>query len=263
MKAIRIYLFFFFSMLFSSFSLSAQTTVLTNLGEPNATTRSVGDVTGMGLTNLIIAQEFVTGSTAYTAEPITVTMNIATTGGAATFQVDIYDQSVGDPNISILTLTGSNIPSPGNALYTGNATLAASTSYYIVVSAPSSTPTYQINSVNTGNITSLAGFTAPDEVRSSSVTGSPVWGAPGIDRNKFALQIDNLVLPVELVEFKGNFKEKAIMLEWATASETDNEGFEIERSTDGRSFDFISFVEGNGNSTEIIDYSYQDSDIKE
>lgn len=209
MKSIKFTLVFIFLFLLSSPSLTAQVTVLTNLGEVNSINQSVGDVVGMNLTNLFLAQEFVTGTTAYTSEPITVTVNIASTGGAPTFQVDIYDKSGTDPNpnVSILTLTGSNSPGVGNNLYTGNPTLAASTSYYIVVSAPTSFPAYQINTVNTGTITAI-GFTAPNQTQGSNNGGS-TWLVPQNRRLKFAITLDN-ALPVELVDFRANYEDKSL-----------------------------------------------------
>ena len=50
------------------------------------------------------------------------------------------------------------------------------------------------------------------------------------------------LLPVELVAFQAEERNENIHLSWSTASEINNEGFEIERSTDGRNFDFIDFV---------------------
>lgn len=66
------------------------------------------------------------------------------------------------------------------------------------------------------------------------------------------------VLPVELLSFTGEAKEKTVDLFWATASEMNNDYFAIERSTDGFSFENIGTVDGAGNSTSIINYSFTD-----
>ncbi|WP_420318343.1 T9SS type A sorting domain-containing protein [Ekhidna sp.] len=66
-------------------------------------------------------------------------------------------------------------------------------------------------------------------------------------------------LPVELVYFKGKAEDSYTYLYWSTASETNNAYFEIQRSSDGLSFEAIGQVEGFGNSNELIDYDYRDS----
>ena len=66
-------------------------------------------------------------------------------------------------------------------------------------------------------------------------------------------------LPVELVYFKGKSEGSSTYLYWSTASETNNAYFEIERSSDGLSFEAIGRVEGFGNTNELIDYDYRDS----
>ena len=66
-------------------------------------------------------------------------------------------------------------------------------------------------------------------------------------------------LPVELVSYTGRQNGNAVVLEWATLSEKDNDYFEIERSVDGINFVTIGFVQGAGNSTEKIAYSFADN----
>ncbi len=61
-------------------------------------------------------------------------------------------------------------------------------------------------------------------------------------------------LPVSLLEFKGNYQDGRIQLSWSTASEIDNDFFEVERSFDGVNFDKIATVNGNGTSTEKLNY---------
>ncbi len=66
------------------------------------------------------------------------------------------------------------------------------------------------------------------------------------------------VLPVELVSFEAFSIEKGIKLIWTTATEISNERFIIERSNDGLQWHQIGEVAGNGNSSELIDYSFED-----
>lgn len=65
-----------------------------------------------------------------------------------------------------------------------------------------------------------------------------------------------LALPVELIEFKGKLKNKAVHLNWTTASEDNNQGFEIEHSTNAGDWKTIAFIKGEGTSTTINRYDY-------
>ncbi len=65
-------------------------------------------------------------------------------------------------------------------------------------------------------------------------------------------------LPVELTEFTFNCHNYNIELLWTTASETNNKGFIIEKALDGSNFKEIGFVDGEGNSNQIINYEFDD-----
>jgi len=63
-------------------------------------------------------------------------------------------------------------------------------------------------------------------------------------------------LPVDLVHFTANTFNSTVVLDWATASEENNDYFLIEHSTDGRNFIPIEKVEGVGTTSEIQRYDY-------
>jgi len=65
-------------------------------------------------------------------------------------------------------------------------------------------------------------------------------------------------IPVELASFTGSKTQNGVRLDWITASELNNHGFEIQRSTDGNEFVTIGFVKGKGTTTERSYYSYSD-----
>ncbi len=66
------------------------------------------------------------------------------------------------------------------------------------------------------------------------------------------------VVPVELTSFTTAVGKNAVNLNWTTATETNNKGFEIERSTDRKDWGVIGFVEGNGTTAQPQVYSYSD-----
>jgi len=65
-------------------------------------------------------------------------------------------------------------------------------------------------------------------------------------------------LPVELLGFSGKAENNVVKLKWSTASELNNDYFEIRRSLNGVTFETIGTVDGNGNSSNLIDYSFTD-----
>ncbi len=67
-------------------------------------------------------------------------------------------------------------------------------------------------------------------------------------------------LPITLVDFYGRQLGNSIKINWTTASETNNEYFVIERSSDNVNFENISIIDGAGNSTILLDYSFTDSE---
>jgi hypothetical protein len=74
------------------------------------------------------------------------------------------------------------------------------------------------------------------------------------------------VLPVELISFTATYDNGLIMLKWATAAETNNAGFEIERkpgteSIIADSWEKIGYITGFGTTTEPQDYSFIDGNV--
>lgn len=66
-------------------------------------------------------------------------------------------------------------------------------------------------------------------------------------------------IPVELQSFTGYARDGNIQLEWNTASETQNYGFEIQRSFNrGVQWERIGFIQGNGTTTQENRYEYFD-----
>ena len=68
-------------------------------------------------------------------------------------------------------------------------------------------------------------------------------------------------LPVELVSFAADVSKDVVKLMWQTATETNNFGFDIERSSDGVAFSKIGFVPGHGTTTIPQIYGYEDKDV--
>lgn len=66
-------------------------------------------------------------------------------------------------------------------------------------------------------------------------------------------------LPVELSSFTAHYSDGRVMLNWSTASETNNHGFEIQRKVGNADYAVIGFVKGSGTSTTYHSYEFVDS----
>ena len=67
-----------------------------------------------------------------------------------------------------------------------------------------------------------------------------------------------LLLPIELIAFNAKQEGTAVALSWTTATETGNDFFTVERSSDGILFQPIGRVEAAGQSTVLQEYGHVD-----
>ncbi|MFZ2863890.1 MAG: sialidase family protein, partial [Ignavibacteriaceae bacterium] len=69
-------------------------------------------------------------------------------------------------------------------------------------------------------------------------------------------------IPVELTSFTAEVNDNNVLLNWVTASEINNRGFEIERNENANEdWKRIGFVEGSGTTTETKTYSFIDENV--
>lgn len=68
-------------------------------------------------------------------------------------------------------------------------------------------------------------------------------------------------VPVELTSFTAKVVGQSVELNWKTATETNNRGFEVLKSINGSQFAKIGFVEGNGTTAELKSYSFIDRSV--
>jgi hypothetical protein len=66
------------------------------------------------------------------------------------------------------------------------------------------------------------------------------------------------LLPVEFLSFTGSNIEAGNQLNWQTASEINNSGFEVQKSANGVNWELIDWVEGKGRTTDITSYELLD-----
>jgi len=104
----------------------------------------------------------------------------------------------------------------------------------------------------------------------SNGAGSPLqvdandfFGATATDQMYFDdYRFADTPLPVELTSFTAATNNSGyVVLNWSTATEINNQMFEIERKAEGGEFVRIGYVNGYGTTTEPKDYSYVDQTV--
>jgi antitoxin component YwqK of YwqJK toxin-antitoxin module len=116
--------------------------------------------------------------------------------------------------------------------------------------------TVSIDSDGNGMADEIATFTydASGNVLTESIDFDANGTADEIITNIYG----SCVLPVELLFFKGSTTENGIQLHWGTASEQENKGFVIERSSTTKEWKPTGFVAGNGTTLANQRYAFTD-----
>jgi hypothetical protein len=115
-----------------------------------------------------------------------------------------------------------------------------------------------INNNNSGNVYSIA--------VSPQVIAAGGWYAASSYFPQINLSIINdpdIVLPVEITTFSAKQSGGKVILDWVTATELNNSGFEIERKSGTGTWVTLGTVAGHGNSAILNKYSYTDNNPTE
>ena len=73
--------------------------------------------------------------------------------------------------------------------------------------------------------------------------------------------VKTTIIPVELTSFTADVIDDAVVLNWSTATETNNSGFEIQRKAENRQWEKVGFITGSGTTTESRLYSFTDNSV--
>jgi len=134
---------------------------------------------------------------------------------------------------------------------------------------------YGVSFIDLGRITVVGGgtFTTTDGGASwteqSSGTTEHLWSVSFTDAyNGTAvgdygtiLKTTNGGIPVELTSFTATANGNEVILNWSTATELNNFGFEVQRLTIENVWKKIVLLEGYGTTTETHNYSYVDANL--
>ena len=86
------------------------------------------------------------------------------------------------------------------------------------------------------------------------------WESGGGDN--FTISLSGTALPVSLADFNGRSEGSVNILTWNTKSESNNKGFELQRSADGANYTTIGNIASkaeNGNSSVQLNYQFNDA----
>lgn len=132
------------------------------------------------------------------------------------------------------------------------------------------TVSVQFDLTNLGNVnvsdlrllvSNIASFSGSTPISGAVHVSGNLYRFDGVstaDGNYFTLGTINKVitpLPITLLDFTAIKKVRNVVLNWSTASEQNNDRFEIERTTDGINWITIQTISGNGNSNTVIHYT--------
>lgn len=112
----------------------------------------------------------------------------------------------------------------------------------------------------TNLISTLSGITAVRILSSLSggIVGDAIIAQIGLDNITATAQ----AIPVELTNFSASTSKSKVILEWSTATETNNHRFEVQRKFDENSWQTVGTVSGSGTTAKTKNYSFID-DISE
>ncbi|HMS35388.1 MAG TPA: T9SS type A sorting domain-containing protein [Ignavibacteria bacterium] len=100
-------------------------------------------------------------------------------------------------------------------------------------------------------------FANGNSVNHDTTPSDDKWNYAG----NFLIEIVDNPLPVELTSFTSSVIGNNVLLNWTTASEQNNSGFEIQRSMPDGKWNVLGFIQGIGNSEIQHDYYYSDKNL--
>ncbi len=117
--------------------------------------------------------------------------------------------------------------------------------------------------INMSNVSN--GDTFGDQIGNATLATTTVSSSKviiQIPARSYSVWVQNTSpLPVELTSFTANKVNESVVLNWTTATEVNNYGFEIECNSNLEGFTNIGFIEGHGNSNSPKEYNFIDTDI--
>jgi len=192
---------------------------------------------------------------------------------STTFRARVYVKKAVNGNLAFGLSKGSttvtNTPIYTDSVYTAGTTYLVVVAYQIIDGATNDIVKLWVNpSLSGPEPTPL--LTKDDPLNTDINIGSYAFRQGPATASAY-LKLDGLIIstswnsivPVELTSFSSSVNGKNVNLNWTTATEVNNSGFEVERKLASSNWQKIGFVNGNGTTTEKQSYSYTDRNLTE
>ncbi|OFX17023.1 MAG: hypothetical protein A2033_04710 [Bacteroidetes bacterium GWA2_31_9] len=187
-----------------------------------------------------------------------LTPDVYCTGAASTISGNLTLDAQGDPDALFIFKIG------------GALSANLSSSVILINSASICNVYWQITGAfDTGNNANFSGTviaSGPISLNTgTSLNGRSLTtaGAVYIDKIVADLPCSAASLPIELLYFRAIIENNHNLLSWSTASETNNNYFTLESTTDRKNFKEVETIKAAGNSNTIIQYSASDYNLYE
>jgi hypothetical protein len=98
----------------------------------------------------------------------------------------------------------------------------------------------------------------PITVNASYIVDTKAVNGCSSDKDTFVMTV--AFLPIELLSFNATCNHQNVVLEWSTATETNNDSYSIEHGPDGINWQAVGTIDGVGNSSTLRNYSLTDQE---
>lgn len=118
---------------------------------------------------------------------------------------------------------------------------------------------WSVADINSSNFGFSISARLNTDLTSLEFLSAPVLPVAKIDQIRMTVFYSN-PLPIQLTGFYADCQEEGARLNWSVATQSNNDYFSVERSADGMQFQAIAVVDGSGNVSQSMTYSYTDAE---
>ena len=159
--------------------------------------------------------------------------------------------------IFLSTNYGANWSAVNNGLYNSYVPFLSANGTYILAGTEGGV----YYSTNNGSLWNLASYGLPNLSVTTLAVGDSLAFLGNYFTGVWRRPLSDLYTPVELESFAANTHNGIVNLNWTTATELNNKGFEIQRKLFSDDYNTIDFVKGYGTSTKTNNYSWSDKPL--
>ena len=227
----------------------------TNIRVANIFSNQLFYTTGSGTPGVYSVGTGLPTATGQTATPI-----VTYTSGSP-YNFAFFDDDLTIPGVDLLYLADDGTTTQGLRKYAFDGTTWVDKGLIATavrgLCAKKSSSGYTIYATDNANIYTFADNSGRNASLSGTLTSIATAGTNSVFRG-ICFSPGSSTIPVELTNFTAQKANTAAKLIWSTATELNNARYDIERSSNGKTFDKIGEVAGYGNSNQARTYTFMD-----